>query len=227
MILIFDFDGTLTPFKLPQYKIFKLAGYTDERLKDALKKEALLDNNFYRAFYVCLEKIYKEREIEFSPESIVDGAENVVFNSGVEEFFDHFGKNKKIKKYVVTSGIKSYVEQTKIALNLDGIFGVTFDFEKSKFKSIEKLLTDKDKVDAIKEIQSKNKSNEKIVYFGDGMSDRFAFEYVHSIGGISVLISQSENKNGFGTVIDEVFEPDFSKTSKLFKFVDRILKTEK
>lgn len=32
MIIIYDFDGTLTPYSLPQYEILKKCGYNDETL---------------------------------------------------------------------------------------------------------------------------------------------------------------------------------------------------
>ena len=36
MIIIYDFDGTLTPNSLPQYEILKKCGYDDKRLMERM-----------------------------------------------------------------------------------------------------------------------------------------------------------------------------------------------
>jgi len=46
----------------------------------------------------------------------------------------------------------------------------------------------------IQKIQGENNGTNKVIYFGDGLTDRYAFEYVHSIGGKNVFII-SNNKS--------------------------------
>ena len=36
MVIIYDFDGTLTPNSLPQYEILKKCGYDDKRLMERM-----------------------------------------------------------------------------------------------------------------------------------------------------------------------------------------------
>lgn len=38
MILIYDFDGTLTPYSMPQYDILVKAGYDEEKFMSLVKK---------------------------------------------------------------------------------------------------------------------------------------------------------------------------------------------
>ena len=39
MIIIYDFDGTLTPYSLPQYPVIKKCGYNDEMLMARIQSE--------------------------------------------------------------------------------------------------------------------------------------------------------------------------------------------
>lgn len=75
MIIIYDFDGTLTPFGIPQYEILKKFGYDDEKLlkrvMDLMKKEGL---SLYQAFYKTYEDILKKNNIEISLANITLGA---------------------------------------------------------------------------------------------------------------------------------------------------------
>lgn len=52
MIIIYDFDGTLTPYSLPQYEILKKCGYNDETL---MKRKLKL----FKKFKVKIMKLIK------------------------------------------------------------------------------------------------------------------------------------------------------------------------
>ena len=55
-------------------------------------------------------------------------------------------------------------------------------------------MSDDNKVLAIKEILRKNKED-KVIYFGDGLTDEKAFSFVKSIGGITVFVSKDKNSD--------------------------------
>ena len=88
------------------------------------------------------------------------------------------------------------------------------------------------KVDIIKKIIKENNNDTNVIYFGDGLTDKKAFEFVHSIGGTTVFIAQGENpiskynKINENGIIDEYFEPDYSKDSKISKYVKNLLVTK-
>ncbi len=101
------------------------------------------------------------------------------------------------------------------------------------FQDVDFLLSDKKKVDVIQALQKQNRGTKQVIYFGDGLTDGYAFEYVHSIGGKTVFVASSEhaqtnykklNANGS---IDEYFEADFGKDSKLSKFMQRQIELDK
>ena len=228
MIIIYDFDGTLTPYSLPQYEILNKCGYTNEMVIQEISRE--MKNNtsigLFNAYYKCYRKILNEHGFEMSKDNVCLGADNVKFNSGVIEYFNNFQSSKTgVKHYIVTSGIKDYVEATKISSTVNGIYGVTFVEKDNLLGDIDFLLTDEKKVDIIKKIQKENNTTNQIIYVGDGLTDRLAFEYVHSIGGRNIFITTNEesiknfqkiNANG---IIDECFEADFGINSKMNDYI--------
>ena len=228
MIIIYDFDGTLTPYSLPQYEILKKCGYNDERLMKRIKEEIQKGTvtELYDAYYKCYIDILSENGIAISKDIACLGANQVAFNPGVVDYCKRFqSQTTGIKHYIVTAGIKDYVEETPISKFIDGAYGVIFKQENGKWGDIDFLLTDKEKVNVIKKVQNENRGTNDIIYFGDGLTDNFAFEYVHSIGGKNVFVktnAQSEityqklNVNG---IIDECFDADFRTHSDIDKYI--------
>ena len=236
MIIIYDFDGTLTPYSLPQYEILKKCGYDDERLMRRIKEEIQKGTvtDLYDAYYKCYIDILSENGIAISKETACLGANQVAFNPGVVDYFKRFqSQTTGIKHYIVTAGIKDYVEETLISNFINGAYGVTFKQENGKWGEIDFLLTDKTKVNVIQEIQSQNRGTNDIIYFGDGLTDNFAFEYVHSIGGKNVFVKTNEQseityqKLNVTGIIHECFDADFRIHSDIDKYIQKQLENQK
>ncbi|MBO5349340.1 MAG: hypothetical protein J6A89_05940 [Clostridia bacterium] len=231
MIIIYDFDGTLTPYSLPQYEILTKNGYTDEIINKRLKSKIQKDNcTVYQAYYATYQEILKENNIEFNRKNVCLGAQNVNLNKGVLEYFKSFQyKETGIKHYIVTSGLQEYIYETPIKNYIQGAYGVTFKENNGIYTELDLLLDDKMKVDIIKKIMEENNNETNIIYFGDGLTDKNAFEFVHSIGGTTVFIAQGENpiskynKINENGIIDEYFEPDYSKDSKISNYIRNLL----
>lgn len=116
MVIIYDFDGTLTPYSLPQYKILKKCGYDDETLMRRIKKEINNKNatGLYEAYYKCYKDILFENKIAMTRDNICLGANKVQLNNGVVDYFRRFQSSKTgVKHYIVTSGLKDYVDETR------------------------------------------------------------------------------------------------------------------
>ena len=234
MVVIYDFDGTLTPYSLPQYEIIKKCGYDEEKLMNRISEKLTNSEGLYEAYYKCYIEILLENNILLTKENVCLGADKVKFNNGVIEYFKNFqSQTTGVKHYIVTSGIKDYVNKTVIGKYVDGVYGVTFNEENGIYKDIDILLTDKKKVDVIKHVQKDNKETNNIIYFGDGLTDSFAFEYVHSIGGKNVFIAtknesmETYKKLNVKGIIDKCFEPDFSMDSELSKYIQTQIEEEK
>ena len=230
MLLIYDFDGTLTPYSLAQYKVLKDCNYNDERLIERTIRIKETNNiSFLKAYFQCIEKILSENNIPMTIENICRGAKNIIYNKAREDYFKTFqSNNSRFKHFIITSGFQDFIENTKISGYVDGIFGTTYTKNGNMLENIDFMLNDKKKVDVIKSIQQQNNDTNNVVYFGDGYTDRYAFEYVHKIGGKSVFIISDEgsiktyNDLNKESIIDECFEGDFSIDSKLSKFVSEL-----
>ena len=236
MIIIYDFDGTLTPYSFPQYEILKKCGYDDDRLIQKIKEEIQKGNatEIYDAYYKCYIDILSENGIAISRDTACLGANQVEFNPGVVDYFKRFQSQATgMKHYIVTAGIKDYVEETPISEFINSVYGVTFKQKNGEWGDIEFLLTDKEKVNVIKKVQNENEGTNEIIYFGDGLTDNFAFEYVHSIGGKNVFIKSNEesqktyqklNVNG---MIDECFDANFQVHSDIDHYIQKQLEKQK
>ena len=234
MVIIYDFDGTLTPYSLPQYEIIKKCGYNEEKLMNRIAEKLTNSEGLYEAYYKCYIEILLENNILLTKENVCLGADKVEFNNGVIEYFKNFQSQiTGVKHYIVTSGIKDYVDKTVIRKFVDGVYGVTFNEENGIYKDIDILLTDKKKVDVIKQVQKDNKETNNIIYIGDGLTDSLAFEYVHSIGDKNVFIAtknesmETYKKLNVKGIIDKCFEPDFSMDSELSKYIQTQIEEEK
>ncbi len=236
MIIIYDFDGTLTPYSLPQYEILKKCGYDDETLMRRIEKEINNKNakGLYEAYYKCYRDILLENDIVMTRQNVCLGANRVQLNNGVADYFRNFQSSKTgVKHYIVTSGLKDYIDETSIREFVNDVYGVTFKQENGIYVNIDILLTDEKKVEIIQKVQNENNGINEIIYFGDGLTDIYAFEYVHSIGGKNVFITSNKksmanyqklNVNG---IIDECFEADYGLDSKISRYIQRQIVAEK
>jgi phosphoserine phosphatase len=231
MIIFYDFDGTLTPYSLPQYKIINKYGYDDTKFMKLVNELISTKNlTLYQAYFEVYKNILISNKEQFNNKNICLGASEVEFNEGVLNYFSDLQYSKTgIKHYVVTSGFQEYVIATPISQYLDGVFGTTFKFENGQYTEIETLMTSEYKVDIIRKIQDSNKlQGHDIVYFGDGLTDRNAFEYVHSVGGKTIFVCDNiKEDKGFNElkklgIIDEYFERDFSKESDIYNYIKKI-----
>ncbi len=228
MIIIYDFDGTLTPFGIPQYEILKKFGYDDEKLlkrvMDLMKKEGL---SLYQSFYKTYEDILKENNTEMSFANITLGSNDVAFNPRVLAYFEEMQeKNSGINHFIVTSGLEEYVRNTEIGTLVNGIYGVTYHRKGDIFTTVDRLVTDEEKPKIIEKIIENNK-NKKVIYVGDGLTDKYAFEFVHSLGGICIYVGTTgKDFEGYkilkeNGIVDEYFSRDFSEESDFKNFIEK------
>lgn len=217
-IFIYDFDGTITSNPMVQYNILKKCKITPQKMQKKVFKYMKDNNtNMYYGYYNIFFELLKKNNIEINIDNICYKASSIELNEGVVDYFKRY---KDEKHYVVTSGFKDFIYKTEVGKYLTNVYGVQVDYE-NKDNHIKKIITDLDKIDAIKKIIKVNKCQEKdIIYFGDGPTDKYAFSYVHSIGGKCVLIKNKKNsKMTNNKAIDYVFEPDYSINSQIDEFV--------
>ena len=232
-IIIYDFDGTLTPFTMPKFEIIERCGIKDyfhnpiflETIKKKMEEKNI---DTYTANYEAYLETICDNNVRLIDENFCLGADKVVYNNGVLEFL-YLLKSNNIKNYLLSSSIKVYLEKTKVASFFEKIYGTTFKYNKdNEATGIEYLMTDKNKVDAIKEIVANNnlKDCSNIIYIGDGYTDIYAMEYVIKNGGTSVYVYQDENKekdkiDGMKekNIVNLFTKADYSEESELNTYI--------
>ena len=224
-IIIYDFDGTLTPYPIPQFEILdKLGikgGLTNKNFLCKIKQESINNNiDTYSALYKEVIYLFKKNNIELTDNNINIGVNNLKYNKGVEEFLNYLNNNN-IKNYIISSGIQKSLENTKIAKYFDKIYATTFTYQNNIINGINYIMTDENKVEAIKDIINKNNINtNNIIYIGDGLSDYYAFEYIYNNGGTTILINNDniidDKLKNLSTLITN---NDFSINSNIFNYI--------
>lgn len=80
-------------------------------------------------------------------------------------------------------------------------------------------MTDKNKIEAIKDIINKNniKPN-NIIFIGDGLSDYYAFKYIYNNGGTTILINNNID-NKLKNISTFITNNDFSLHSNIYNYI--------
>ena len=239
-IILYDFDGTLTPYPTTNYEIMKKCGIEESDGSDKflnkvmdLRKNHNEDN--YSSYLHAYLYFLNENNLEANLENIGLGANKVTLNNGVKEYLE-YTNSKGIKNYLLSSGIKHYLEQTIIANLFKEVYGSTFKFDDNGLAyEVEYALTDVLKVESIKEILRKNNIDEKdcsnVMYVGDGLTDMYAFEYVKEHGGEAVLVYNDNTEDiaseiKMKDIITFMSPSDYSLEEELVIYIKRVFNIE-
>lgn len=238
-INIFDFDGTLTTDSWPKCFVWvKKFGYRGDKRNEILQRE--LDKAFIKykgedieKFYAFFNQLLQNKVITMH--ELMDGEKFIHYNNGVIEFL----KNSATNNYIISGGIKEFLDNLKIAKYIEGIYGTTLIFNDDKeIIGINDVITDDKKIKAIKEILKINNREgdncENVYYIGDGYSDAPAMRFVHEHGGKSIFV-YLHNKDDFYKehneqiynmlknegIVDYTFNADYQVDSQLYKVLER------
>lgn len=237
-IIVYDFDGTLTPFSLPKFEILEKCGMKDGaynplflELSQKRSKEKSID--LYQAMYDTYFQIIKEAGFELTDKNFCLGSDDVIYNNDVMFFLDSLCKNG-ISNYLLSSGIKVFLEKISIAPYFKDIYATTFKYDhNNEVIGIDFLMSDKNKVTAIKEILQKNGNGiddcSDLIYIGDGFTDYYAMKYVKEHGGTSIFVYTNPNNKDIAkikekNVVDFYAKADYSQKGELNSYVKKICK---
>lgn len=219
--IIYDFDGTLTPSPIPKYEILEKYNITNElinkKIINIIKNDNINDDEYIKLYQTII-KLFKEKNIELTYDIIILGSNKIQYNKNVNEFLKYLNQCN-INNYIISSGIKSYLENTTIAKYFNKIYATTFNYQDNIISNIKYLMNDKNKINAIKDIIKNDNINIKdIIYIGDGLSDYYAFKYIYENNGTTILLNKNaDNKiKKFATLTTE---PDYSFDKELFKYI--------
>lgn len=235
-IIIYDFDGTLTSYKLTKFQILERCGLQNgafnPKFLEMVEEKAKADNiDVYTATHTVFLQLIKNANFPLTDESFALGADNIVYNDGVVDFLN-FSKNNNIHNYLLSSGLKAYLEKTSIAKYFDKIYATTFAYNNhNEAIGIDYLMSDKNKVVAIKEILKMLGKQEtdcrNVIYIGDGFTDHYAMEYVKRNGGTSIFVYRDKDNDDLKRLEEEKVisystYADFSNNSDLSNYIKKL-----
>ncbi|MBR4672372.1 MAG: haloacid dehalogenase-like hydrolase [Bacilli bacterium] len=230
-IIIYDFDGTLTPFPMPKLEFLEKCGFKDGLMNEEfgkrvaeISKRSNVDK--YRALYEALLSLLNEKNIRLDNKTLALGSDKVIYNKGVEEFLEYLNNNG-VSNYLLSSGIKPFLYNVSIAPLFKDIYATTFKYDKDIVVNVDFLMSDLNKVEAIKDIMRVNniKDCSDIIYIGDGLTDYFAMEFVVNNNGKTIFVYKDYNEeyiNKMKSVISYHTKNDFSLNKELVSIVKEL-----
>ncbi len=240
-INIFDFDGTLTTETWPKFWVWvKKFGYHGEKRNDNLEN-ALFEyrkshlGNDLETFFGFFNDLLINNNEKISYEELMEGEEYIKYNPGVSSFLE----SSHSKNYIVSGGIKEFLEYLKISTYFAGIYGTPLRHnENNEIIGIGPIMTDDKKIQAIYDILKGNNREyndcRNVYYIGDGYSDAVAMKFIHDNGGKVIFVHHPNKNDEFYDHNNKIYEflnasgvvdfycvADYQKTSKLFKILQR------
>ena len=222
-IIIYDFDGTITPQPITNFKILEECGFIGGGNNKDLQNiviNKIKENNLtiYEAFHETILEIIESNGYPLKDEIISKGADKIDYNIGIISFFETLNK-MNVDNYIVSSSMKPFLENTMISKYIKEIYATTFKYDKNNnIIGIDFLMSDEKKIDAIKNIVGNN-DYRNVIYIGDGLTDLKAMKYIKDNGGISIFVSDEKPNIENEEDISFFFNRDYSKGSNLSNFI--------
>lgn len=240
-INIFDFDGTLTTETWPKFWVWvKKFGYNGEQRNNELENALTAYRRNHvgdplETFFGFFNDLLVENDESLTYEELMEGEKYIQYNPGVNDFID-----KTIaKNYIVSGGLKAFLDHLSIAFKFDGIYGTPVKHnERGRIIGIGEVMTDAKKVMAIRDILKNNgrvgDDCRNVYYIGDGYSDATAMEFVHENGGKAIFVYHPNKVDSLSWSNNKVYEllsekgivdflciADYTENSSLFNILQR------
>ena len=236
--IIYDFDGTLTPHPIQKFEILEKCGMKDgahnpEFWNRTFKNQEENNTDVYTAMYNIFLGIIKDSGHTLTDDNFSYGSNRVIYNDGVEDFLEMLSNND-ISNYLVSSGLKVFLEKVSISKYFKDIYATTFNYDNNnEAVDINFLMSDKNKVPVIKDIIKRigNKENDcsNVIYIGDGLTDYYAMEYIKNNGGTTIFVCNDLNDKEFQVNRDKMKEVvdlftigDYKEGSELYNYIKEL-----
>ncbi len=236
--IIYDFDGTLTPHPIQKFEILEKCGMKDgahnpEFWNRTFDEQHQKNTDVYTAMYNIFLEIIKDKGLTLTDDNFSYGSDEVIYNDGVEDFLEILSNND-ISNYLVSSGLKVFLEKVTISKYFKDIYATTFNYDNNNEAiDIKFLMSDKNKVPVIKDIIKRigNKENDcsNVIYIGDGLTDYYAMEYIKNNGGTTIFVCNDLNDKEFQVnrdkmkdVVDLFTIGDYKEGSELYNYVKEL-----
>lgn len=239
--IVYDFDGTLTQVALPRYLILEKCNYekgtSNERFLNKLNRTKEEKNcEAIEAFYEEFFRILNNNNLEITINDFYYGVDKIPYNRGLENYFSNINNWAKqndieLNHFILTSGVKDFVEKCKYAKYFKEVFGCTFKIEDDKITGIDYYLTTKEKINKLELLQENpNTRADETIYIGDGLTDYYAMKHIHGNGGKTIFVHQNENDLDIynevnkENIVDYCEIADYDENTNLYKSIMNAIK---
>jgi len=239
--IAYDFDGTLAPGNMQEHDFIpNLEMDIHEFWKEANEIAKQNDMDEVLAYmFLMLEKA-KQKNISIKKEDFYHYGAQISFYQGVEDYFERINKYAAIKgfeieHYIISSGLREFIEGTSIAGHFKNIFASGFMYDvynvacwpalgvnytnKTQFlfrinkgisNSYDNSLINKIVPESEKPIPFSN-----MIYLGDGETDIPAMKMVKMQGGFTIA------------VYNEVFKPTENRKKAPKELCEEIVREQR
>ncbi|HHT9119061.1 MAG TPA: HAD family hydrolase [Candidatus Hypogeohydataceae bacterium YC41] len=214
--LVYDFDGTLTPQPMQEYTILPEIGIKKgDKFWEEVRKEAVATGGEEIVTYMrlMLEKS-KAKRFPVRQKKLKSLAQNIGYFPGVESYFEHingfvrnnFGKDIKLRHYIISAGLKEIISGTSIAKYFYKIFASEYYYDEYGAAVFPKVIVnDTLKTQFIFRINKGKESLhesinmhmptplrpipfQNILYIGDGLTDVPCMTVIRKYEGYAIAV---------------------------------------
>ncbi len=257
---VYDFDGTLSPGNMQEYDFFPKLGITpSEFWKHAKHRAKEHDVDEILAYMtLMLDKASASEDVRVTRKAFQEYGRQVDLFTGVESWFgriNSFAETMGLnpQHFIVSSGIREMIEGTLIRRQFERIFASAFIYDKhgvavapglavnyttkTQFLfRINKGVLDVWDNTRINDYVAKNDRVvpfERMIYFGDGLTDVPCMKLVKAQGGFSIAVykpgGHDAKKRALRLVAEDrthcAVQADYSEGSNLDQVVGAIVES--
>ena len=250
MALIYDFDKTLSPKDMQEFHYLKRLGYKNpqdfwdrcEKLKNEMNIDGILSYMY----------LMSKEDKNLTRDSLREEGKYVKFYKGVDTWFKRinaYGKKHHVdvEHYVISSGIKDIIKGTSIAKEFKKIYACDYYCDENGkilwpsrvvnytaktqyiFRINKGVLDETNDIDLNKSTPDEDKyiPYERMIYFGDGLTDVPSMKVVAGFGGNTVAVYSSKKELAMDLYNAKratfASKADYSEGSKIEKIVMAII----
>lgn len=223
-VLIYDFDGTLSPGNMQEYNFVPSLGIKPTTFWQDAKKlaEDKQADEILAYMYLMLEKA-NQQQIRISKKDFENFGKNIEFFEGIDTWFDRinkYGKTKniKIEHYIISSGLREMIEGTSISKYFKRIYASGFMFNHNDIACWPALAVnyttktqylfrinknsldvhDNSVINKFTPHSQRPVPFKNMVFIGDGETDIPCMRLVKDLGGNSIAVYQKGKKGAIG-----------------------------
>ena len=219
--LIYDFDGTLSPGNMQEYRFMEAIGVDD---KDAFWQEVDQMRDMHNANQIlCSMRMMIEKaraaHVPITRSSFQNFGANIPLFPGVVEWFENINKigeqlGLEVRHYINSSGMREMIEGTEIASYFSAIYASSFMYDENgvavwpascidftnKTKILSMINKGIEKLSQAEHVNQVMPENERpipfqhMIYFGDGETDVPSMRMVRKYGGHAICVYDPTNE---------------------------------